>query len=469
METEEGKPCFHEKRVLEKTAMKWIRMTAVFSVIFCLGCTGYDRHAEADGISYSISHSGRKAFASEVNWTVSDEPFVIRVADRIENAEVVSLGGFFGTGVPSPFQIMPQGELAQLRNHQSQSGAYGLPCEYRLTEGQLVLPSTIEDIKLVGSLGWTGSIDETGVVVFRKPSLSILCDKENRTFSSENGKLYRRDSGEEVLLNKADEKDTDQLPDLSLREKLIGKYVKKMNAQEKEVWEFWEAFDKVWIHINSYMEDSEYMFSAMVLNPEDPSVLSSHEESFTASARIYSDFAMAGQDTESDFPFWKITVTDHSVILTGLNENHEPVMDSGVELEKDNRQPSQFPYLESELARVMEQQEVLYMVPSYSADSLCSGIWSDEQMEVRFFYDSTAAVALKGNGYRVFRGVSRITKEETGSFLLFAFTKNGGTREPWAGRVSLVKEDDHSIHLKRIDGYEAWPFLAAEENERILR
>ena len=93
------------------------RISAVYLLIlyglcllFLTGCTGYDgkNDLEEGGIFYRVSSSGRKAFAQVIYWDLDPAHREFVIPDRVGKAQVVSLGGFYGTGVPCPLQVSPR-------------------------------------------------------------------------------------------------------------------------------------------------------------------------------------------------------------------------------------------------------------------------------------------------------------------------------------------------------------------------
>ena len=429
-----------------------------------LGCTGYETSSEINGVNYWISSSGKKAFASEVRWNVSDEPFEIRVEQTVGKAEVFSLGGFFGTGVPAPFEIHPEGELNEFVVYEMRSGDYGLPVEYVSVPAVLYLPASLEEIRLSGTAIAAGCRDERGVTVLRWPQVSVVCAEDNPVFDTENGKLYRTDTGEQALPDMDGFDGT-----IGLRERLCGKYVRTIDEHEKEVWEFWEAFDTIHVHINSYMDDSEYVFSAMELKPEEGTDLSSDADSLTVSARCYSDFAMAGTYTEAEYPRYRIDVNEHSIVLTGLDETGAEAAGSKMELQKDNSQPGQFPSRTEDLARVRGDTDKLVPLTFYRVSSLLGRTIDTDGAMYRFYKDSVIAVKVKGDTAGVWRGTAACAVSDERTDLIFSMHKNGGTQMPAEGRVTVTEQEDHSVLLTPVEGYESFPLIPQGKTEAVLK
>ena len=82
-------------------------VAAVLSVGLLCACTAYWDETEENGVMYHLSRSGKEAFASEYTWDVHGDETEIIIPDEVNGAKVTQLGGYFGTGVPSPFCVLP--------------------------------------------------------------------------------------------------------------------------------------------------------------------------------------------------------------------------------------------------------------------------------------------------------------------------------------------------------------------------
>ena len=90
---------------MKKTLMTAAAVLLAALVVFTSGCTLYNSGSfKADGINYYLRDDKKAAFASECELTYGSDG-VITVPDEINGAKVISLGGYFGTGVPSPFGV----------------------------------------------------------------------------------------------------------------------------------------------------------------------------------------------------------------------------------------------------------------------------------------------------------------------------------------------------------------------------
>ena len=88
-------------------------IAAFCSIVLLGGCTGYEDSETIDGVNYWINSFEKQAFAGECNWQVADEPADITIQETVNKATVTKLGGFFGTGVPSPFSLMADADTYQ--------------------------------------------------------------------------------------------------------------------------------------------------------------------------------------------------------------------------------------------------------------------------------------------------------------------------------------------------------------------
>ena len=152
----------------------------------------------------------------------------------------------------------------------------------------------------------------------------------------------------------------------------------------------------------------------------------------------------------------------------GLDADQNPVLNSGIELDRDNHQPSQFPWNTDELRDETKLPGDPRAMSFYRFEPLTSGVWNCDACELRIHEDG--AVNLKLNGTEtavVYRGIVCASEGEDGFRLAFALTKNGGTTEPFVGTCELVFNDDQTITLKTAD--EALPLIPEGSNEITLQ
>ena len=144
-----------------------------------------------------------EAFAASYRWDGSEETMDFTVPDTVFGYRVTALGGYVGRGAPYAFTV----ELPESFGHTRESFGEDLwdYAREKYPNAEVVeLPFTVhigknlEEIReeLFGS--YYGVTPE-GQEVLYHVTLTVDCDPENKTFYSENGVLYDRETGEAVL------------------------------------------------------------------------------------------------------------------------------------------------------------------------------------------------------------------------------------------------------------------------------
>ena len=89
-----------------------LQLTAVCALALLLlgGCTGSitgytGKEATQGSVRYCINDRGSKAFATVCTWDMDPNHTEFDVVGEIEGAPVISLGGYTGTGVPTPSSL----------------------------------------------------------------------------------------------------------------------------------------------------------------------------------------------------------------------------------------------------------------------------------------------------------------------------------------------------------------------------
>ena len=144
-----------------------------------------------------------EAFAAVYEWDGREETMDFTVPDTVFGYRVAALGGYVGRGAPYAFTV----ELPESFGHTRESFGEDLwdYAREKYPNAEVVeLPFTVhigkdlEEIRqeLFGSCyGFTAE----GHEVLYHVTLTVDCDPENKTFYSENGVLYDRETGEAVL------------------------------------------------------------------------------------------------------------------------------------------------------------------------------------------------------------------------------------------------------------------------------
>ena len=144
-----------------------------------------------------------EAFAAVYEWDGREETMDFTVPDTVFGYRVTALGGYVGRGAPYAFTV----ELPESFGHTRESFGEDLwdYAREKYPNAEVVeLPfivhigKDLEEIRqeLFGSYyGFTAE----GHEVLYHVTLTVDCDPENKTFYSENGVLYDRETGEAVL------------------------------------------------------------------------------------------------------------------------------------------------------------------------------------------------------------------------------------------------------------------------------
>lgn len=185
-----------------------MKKTVAFLVVLCLSfslcsCSlWYDHVNNAIGafdVGYSKYKS--KAFLANYNWDGSEEGMNIVTPDDYNGVIITGLGGYYGRGVPSPFTITlsPEAKIqlcseatewyyaSHTANRDNADVQY---LHFQLHIGEYI--KEIENLSMGGII--LASYEENGEEKFSVFVLTcyVTCDDANKTFYSNDGKLYHR-------------------------------------------------------------------------------------------------------------------------------------------------------------------------------------------------------------------------------------------------------------------------------------
>ena len=73
-------------------------------VFLLCGCS-LDFSEQAEEGSFSYAYGKKAAFITEYRWDGTEEGKTVVIPERINGLKVVSVGGFFGRGLPMPFYV----------------------------------------------------------------------------------------------------------------------------------------------------------------------------------------------------------------------------------------------------------------------------------------------------------------------------------------------------------------------------
>ena len=144
-----------------------------------------------------------EAFAAVYEWDGREETMDFTVPDTVFGYRVTALGGYVGRGAPYAFTV----ELPESFGHTRESFGEDLwdYAREKYPNAEVVeLPFTVhigKDLEEIRQelFGSYYSFTTEGHEVLYHVTLTVDCDPENKTFYSEDGVLYDRETGEAVL------------------------------------------------------------------------------------------------------------------------------------------------------------------------------------------------------------------------------------------------------------------------------
>ncbi len=168
----------------------------LLAILLLGGCSGYitgysGNYAVQDQVRYEIGDRKTKAFAAEVFWDMDPTHTDIRIADKIEGAPVVSLGGYVGTGVPTPFFLTAQSARKELITDAPGETTWEVPVTWQDLLITVYVGKNVERIPTSSPSAYFGIETEEGIAFYR-PVCYFVCDEENRKLYSKDGLLYLR-------------------------------------------------------------------------------------------------------------------------------------------------------------------------------------------------------------------------------------------------------------------------------------
>lgn len=90
--------------------MKKLISIILFGILMLSLCScsleyDYSKGKTVDGVYYVFSSVRKICFASHYTWDEKDKNITINIPDEVDGYKVVALGGFTGSGAPTPFGI----------------------------------------------------------------------------------------------------------------------------------------------------------------------------------------------------------------------------------------------------------------------------------------------------------------------------------------------------------------------------
>ena len=119
--------------------------------------------------------------------------------DEVEGAEVFGVGGYMGAGVPvTAGPVNDRYERLAIVDAEELDTDYPGGWREKLVTVTLHVGPKVTRVLL--SSDWMVREEDDGSAVCFEPRYYIECDPATETFVSENGHLYRREDGEEVII-----------------------------------------------------------------------------------------------------------------------------------------------------------------------------------------------------------------------------------------------------------------------------
>lgn len=163
------------------------------------GALGYEPRERVEMELYTNAVT-KRAFVGQCVWDGTDGAELV-IPDEVDGCRVTALGGYYGRGVTVPFCVRAPEEWSTQFNRFAIGG--GAPDEAEEDDPNaavsdcvlyLLLGKNLEEINCV-ALGSYASADGQRALRLR---WHVTCDEANKTFYSENGRLYYRATGEAV-------------------------------------------------------------------------------------------------------------------------------------------------------------------------------------------------------------------------------------------------------------------------------
>lgn len=186
----------------------------VLSVLLVFGLFGcffeevsllYSDHADVDGFSISINKTANCCFVGSYACTEYTENLEITIPDDYNGMPIKRIGGYSGSGVPSPFYISLYDLYVNAPSGSKYSGIFGGDIDkFDIQDAYVVedvvfnlnIGKNIEAVEFVVMDQYFPHINEDSSVTFYHPVVYINCSEENKYFYSQDGKLYDKKTDE---------------------------------------------------------------------------------------------------------------------------------------------------------------------------------------------------------------------------------------------------------------------------------
>lgn len=155
-----------------------------------------------DGLEIKINYIGNSCYISGYECTDFPDGKVITIANDYDGVPIKKIGGYFGRGVPDPFEISMSEVINAEEGSRYANVWYGDITQYKITEAytiedvvfELNIGKNIKEIEKVEMDAYYPHINDDGSITFYHPVVYVKCSEENKKFYSEDGKLYYKSS-----------------------------------------------------------------------------------------------------------------------------------------------------------------------------------------------------------------------------------------------------------------------------------
>ena len=193
---------------------KWCCLLLIF--ILALSLTGcnlggisylYAEYGEIDGFYVAVNPTAKCCFVGAYTCTEYTDKQEITIPDEYNGFPITRVGGYYGRGVPTPFEI----PLNELHIHTTDGDEHhivfngptydlaSVPNNATITElvFRLHIGKNINTIEYVAMDVYTNT-DKNGNTTYYRPVVYITCAEDNPHFYSKDGKLYDKKADEVV-------------------------------------------------------------------------------------------------------------------------------------------------------------------------------------------------------------------------------------------------------------------------------
>ena len=171
-------------------AIMFISLFCSIAPTFCLFWDYADRDPD-DPLNYGYNRFAWIAAAGAYYFDGDTSDMTITIPDKFGIYPITKLGYYYGTGVKSPFRIILPDSYPTVSIHPSLDEDEIAAADITYLDFTLYLGKNIKEIERI-AMDYYKRPSENGNAYYA-PRVYIICDEENKTFYSKDGKLYRRE------------------------------------------------------------------------------------------------------------------------------------------------------------------------------------------------------------------------------------------------------------------------------------